>query len=170
MTNEPEDLITADLDWRKQHQDIATPSRERANYTVLSHADQLIDGGWLDKAGWQAAQHYRRDIEVGEFGGRITDASGVRGGGGGCPTQSRLDALQRLRQARQAVGKDATYLLDAMIYHTLPWDKIARRLTCRRDTAKKRCAEALTALAEHYELYGSGTRTRSGSSQTTEQP
>ena len=89
--------------------------------------DGMLKTGQIDTAMWIAGAQYRADREVGEMGAR-DGVAGSGGGGSGCPTQVALDAVGRLRAAREKLRSVRLVILMDCLADDLPWSDTARRM------------------------------------------
>ena len=146
-----------------QHHDVdARPgsSGQVAGWRVRTRLDRLLADGHITASEWQAGDHYRSDYEHGELGASMSEPGMPRGGSGsGCPTASRLDALNRLRHARAKLQAVEVVVMD-MLAQDQSWSAVMRRVhvvrlddhgqirrvPCERSEAIELACSALTKL------------------------
>jgi hypothetical protein len=100
-----------------------------------------------------AAERYRADYEVGELGARPDQTVGfasVSAGSPGGPTQVRLDALKRYRDAKRALGRSSAGLLHTVLIERIDITTNAEERGISRHVAMGMLIAALNRLEEHY--------------------
>lgn len=136
---------------------VASPDRRSTVYRTLPLYAQLDAEALLDDASYQAAEQLADQLALAE-GVNEREMGGVGGSGGGCPTQTMLDARKKLRDAQDALGGHWVYAVCAATMRR--WTEAASACGTSDKTAKVRAQLALEALARHWRLYGAGARMR----------
>lgn len=117
-------------------------------FRVRTLADETADVR-LIHAAVRFADDYALGVS-GVRGERMGLGSDNRASPGGY-TQTQLDALQRLREAQQAVGMIANGILYLIIIECVTARELGRRINQDHKGAQRHAKKALTALADWYD-------------------
>jgi hypothetical protein len=101
-----------------------------------------------------SAERFRADYEVGELGARPDQTIGFvscSAGSPGGPTEVRLDALRRYRNAKRALGRSSAALLHVVLIDRIDVTTHAEDRGISRHVAMGMLIAALDRLQEHYD-------------------
>ena len=136
----------------------------REHWTRLTRLAALLEAGAIPREVYDAATRWRDDWDTGVEGAR---AQGSGGGGYSGLADHQLDALDRLRAARVAIGDAAVRLVVLCVVDDAPWHRIAGLIgVATKETARDRVRVALALLCSRTGYGGSAvggaSRIRSG--------
>ena len=94
----------------------------REHWTRLTRLAALLEAGAIPREVYDAATRWRDDWDTGVEGAR---AQGSGGGGYSGLADHQLDALDRLRAARVAIGDAAVRLVVLCVVDDMAWHRIA---------------------------------------------
>ncbi len=113
--------------------------------------DQLLVNGEITYEAWQVAHEFRNRWDR-AFG----VGTGVRDYDQRCRVVvedrlsiGRLDAASWLRRVTEALGKNATWLIEQCVVRDASWRELGRKLRISDKTAQSWTATVLQSLADH---------------------
>lgn len=127
---------------------VTTPAHDgrtaREHWTRITRLMALHESGAIPREVYEAATRWRDDWDIGVEGAH---AQGSGGGGYSGLADHQLDALDRLREARAAIGTAAERLVVLCVADDTAWHRIAAKIgVATGEAARNRVRLALVML------------------------
>ena len=153
-----EDTAIAPAAELETHHDLTPPEksrdREQLAWMIKTRIATLHERGAIDTADVQSCKRFRDDWECGIEGAHESRPARPRvdcDDGGLSYLDHQVDALARLRAAKDLLGEMTFGLLSCVVVHDLSWPRVAVAIgVSKEDTAKARGVAAIKALTEFW--------------------
>ena len=109
----------------------------------------MCNSGLVSRSQWQAAEDFRRDMEL-STGATEKNDSGIRSSGTVEPGQVQLDAIARVRGATKAVGPILNPILNWVVIQGRALEPYYLAQHIGHAKAEKQATDMLDRLADYY--------------------
>ncbi len=137
-----------------QHHDVAEPRVDATafhpGWRLSTRLDRLLVAGEITREAWQAGDAFRTTWERANGIGMVRELElRARVAIEDRLSIGRLDAAAWLRRVSEALGRNATWLIERCVVQDASWRETAKRLRISDKTAQSWTATVLQSLADH---------------------